>query len=288
MPAGPNGHFDAGFSGAGFRGRQVVCYLSNDNYRASGRICQVNNKPGAAQNAAALNKPGGDRSRTRRAPPAPHAAGRQRLTAEDREQQIVQAATAFFARNGFDGGTRELARELGVTQPLLYRYFPTKEALVDRVYHEVFVRRWNPEWEEWLADRSVPLAERLKRYLKDYARFVLRSEWVRIFIYAGLSRGGINQKYLGRLRDRHFLVIARELRHEYGIPAPADAEAEDEEIELVWAMHSSVFYIGVRKWIYAQATPRDLDRLIDMRVDAFIIGVPAVLKARRGTRRRAA
>lgn len=209
-------------------------------------------------------------------------APRRRLAPEDREHQIVQAAIAFFARHGFEASTRDLAKEMGVTQPLLYRYFPTKEALVDRVYDEVFVRRWNPEWEEWLADRSMPLADRLKRYLTDYARFILRSEWVRIFIYAGLSRAGINQKYLGRLRERHFLVIAREMRHEYGIPEPVDSAAEDEEVELVWAMHSSVFYIGVRKWIYNLPTPKYLERLIDMRVDAFIHGVPVVLKAQRG------
>jgi AcrR family transcriptional regulator len=206
---------------------------------------------------------------------------RRRLAPEDREHQIVQAAIVFFAKHGFEASTRDLARELNVTQPLLYRYFPAKEALVDRVYEEVFVRRWNPEWEEWLADRSASLRERLRRYLKDYARFVLRSEWVRIFIYAGLSRGGINQKYLARLRERHFLVIARELRHEFGIPDPRDAVEEDEEVELVWAMHSSVFYIGVRKWIYEQATPKHLDHLIDQRVDAFFLGVPAVLKAAR-------
>jgi AcrR family transcriptional regulator len=217
----------------------------------------------------------------RGADPKPDAPARRRLAPEDREHQFVQAAIAFFARHGFDASTRDLARELGVTQPLLYRYFPTKEALVDRVYDEVFVRRWNPEWEEWLADRNLPLAERLKRYLKDYGRFVLRSDWIRIFIYAGLSRGGINQKYLARLRERHFLLIAREMRHEYGIPEPRDSVAEDEEVELVWAMHSSVFYIGVRKWIYELPSPKNLDRLIDMRVDAFISGVPGVLKASR-------
>jgi len=220
-----------------------------------------------------------------RKPTSPDAADtpptRRRLAPEDREHQILQAATAFFARKGFDASTRELAGELGITQPLLYRYFPTKEALVDRVYEDVFVRRWNPEWEEWLADRSVPLPDRLKHYLKDYARFVLRGEWVRIFIYAGLSRGGINQKYLARLRERHFLVIARELRHSYGIREPLNAQDEDEEVELVWAMHSSVFYIGVRKWVYELPTPKNLERLIDMRVDAFIAGVPTVLKAQR-------
>jgi AcrR family transcriptional regulator len=206
---------------------------------------------------------------------------RRRLPPEEREHDIVQRAVAVFARHGFEVSTRDLAAELGITQPLLYRYFPNKEALVDRVYEEVFVRRWNPEWEEWLADASAPLRERLCRYLKDYARFVLRSEWVRIFIYAGLSRGGINQKYLARLRDRHFAVIARELRREFAIPEPTTAEEQEEEIELVWAMHSSVFYIGVRKWIYGQGTPRDLERTIEQRVDAFLHGVPWVLKAAR-------
>jgi AcrR family transcriptional regulator len=110
---------------------------------------------------------------------------RKRLAPEDREHQIVQRAIAFFAQKGFDASTRELAKELGVTQPLLYRYFPTKEALADRVFEEVFVRRWNPEWEEMLANRSQPLAERLKLYFRDYARYILRSEWVRIFMFAG-------------------------------------------------------------------------------------------------------
>jgi AcrR family transcriptional regulator len=206
---------------------------------------------------------------------------RRRLAPAEREHDIVQRAVAVFAKHGFEVSTRDLAGELGITQPLLYRYFESKEALVDRVYEEVFVRRWNPEWEEWLADRSVPLRDRLCRYLKDYARFVLRSEWVRIFIHAGLSRGGINQKYLSHLRDRHFAVIARELRHEYEVPEPTSPAQEDEEIELVWAMHSGVFYIGVRKWIYGQATPRNLDRVIDMRVDAFLHGVPCVLKSDR-------
>ncbi|WP_218509261.1 TetR/AcrR family transcriptional regulator [Variovorax sp. dw_308] len=231
----------------------------------------------------ALARIPGSTSKKQRAPNSSDAptAPRRRLAPEDREHQILQAAIAFFSRHGFDASTRDLARELGVTQPLLYRYFPTKEALIDRVYEEVFVRRWNPEWEEWLADRSVPLADRLKRYLEDYARFILRGEWVRIFIYAGLSRGGINQRYMARLRERHFLLIARELRHDYDIPEPGDAEAEDDEVELVWAMHSSVFYIGVRKWVYEMPTPKDLNRVIGLRVDAFLSGVPQVLKSRR-------
>ncbi len=46
-------------------------------------------------------------------------------------------------------------------------------------------------------------------------------------------------------------------------------------------MHSSVFYIGVRKWVYEMPTPKDLNRVIGLRVDTFLSGVPQVLKSRR-------
>lgn len=193
----------------------------------------------------------------------------------------MQGAISFFAHCGLEGTTRELAQELGIAQPLLFRYFSSKEVLLDRVFDEVFVRRWNPEWEEWLADRGTPLYDRLKRYFSDYAHFILRSEWVRIFIHAGLSHSGLNQKYFARMRERHFLLIARELRHAYAIPAPADDAAENDEVELVWALHSSIFYIGVRKWVYDLPTPKDLERLIELRVDTFLEGTPRVLKKQR-------
>ncbi|WP_455722275.1 TetR family transcriptional regulator [Xanthobacter autotrophicus] len=62
---------------------------------------------------------------------------RRRLSPAERERDIVAGAVAFFAEHGFDGATRDLARRLGITQPLLYRYFPGKDALLDRVYQEV-------------------------------------------------------------------------------------------------------------------------------------------------------
>lgn len=213
----------------------------------------------------------------------------QRLSKEAREQQIVQKAIQLFAERGFSVSTHEIARELGITQPLLYNYFPTKEALVDRVYDEVFVRKWDPLWEEWLSDSSKSLGERLKRYLKDYAQYILRSDWIRIFISAGLTRQGINQRYIARLREHHFKVIAREMRKEYGIPEPLDEDELEDEIELIWSMHSGVFYIGMRKWVYALTVPKNLDRVIDLRVDAFLLGAPQVLKqAREASRNRKA
>ena len=56
---------------------------------------------------------------------------RRRMSPEDRKEAIVSAAVELFAENGFDGSTRDLARGAGITQPLLYRYFPSKESLIE-------------------------------------------------------------------------------------------------------------------------------------------------------------
>src|SRR6185312_5782314 len=52
------------------------------------------------------------------------------MTAKDRKLAIVKAALPLFARKGFvETTTRELARAAGVSEPLLYKHFPSKEAL---------------------------------------------------------------------------------------------------------------------------------------------------------------
>jgi AcrR family transcriptional regulator len=203
-----------------------------------------------------------------------------RLSPEEREEQIIHKAIQYFAAHGFSASTRELAREIGITQPLLYRYFPNKEALVERVFHEVYLSRWNPDWEDWLKDRSQPLDERMRRYYKDYARIILKNEWIRIFIFAGLTREGINNRYLTRLREKIFDVVLSEIRHEYDIPAPT-LEQYDDEIELIWSVHASIFYVGMRKWVYGLPTPKNIDRLIEQKVNSFLHGAPEVMREMR-------
>ena len=53
-----------------------------------------------------------------------------RLRAPHRRQAILDSALPLFARVGFHGvTTRQLAAAAGVSEPILYRHFPSKEAL---------------------------------------------------------------------------------------------------------------------------------------------------------------
>jgi AcrR family transcriptional regulator len=52
----------------------------------------------------------------------------------DRKAAIVQSASRLFAKKGFRGATtRELAAELGVTEPVLYQHFRTKRDLYNAI-----------------------------------------------------------------------------------------------------------------------------------------------------------
>jgi AcrR family transcriptional regulator len=197
---------------------------------------------------------------------------RQRLSPQERERQIVDGAIAFFAEVGLSGQTRELAQRLGVTQPLIYRYFPTKQDLIDRVYEEVFVGRWRASWTDLIADRSRPLRERLIEFYGIYARDVLSYEWIRIYMFAGLAGEDINRRYIALLEDRLLRPIVTEVRDAADALGTDAAPITGLEIEAAWHIHAAVFYYFVRKHIDRAQTEPDLDEFIADAVDRTLYG----------------
>jgi AcrR family transcriptional regulator len=214
---------------------------------------------------------------SKRPPASPAPGARKRLPRAEREQLIASGAVQFFCEVGFGGRTRELAKRLGITQPLLYRYFPSKSALIERVYREVYLNRWKPQWETILDDRSRSVRERLLEFYIDYAKAVHTYEWIRIFMFAGLDGMDLNARYLTLVRDRVYTRVIREIRHERGLPPPGEVPISEMEFELVWALHASIFYIGIRKWIYQLPIPADIDTVVAGLTTSFLDGVPAVI-----------
>jgi len=202
---------------------------------------------------------------------------RKKLKGEERERLIAQEAVRFFAEVGFGGDTRQLARRLGITQSLIYRYFPTKAALIDRVYNEVYMGRWNHYWETVLADRSVPLQDRLVRHYTDYAKAALNHDWVRVFMFSGLAGEDINLRYLQFLRNRVLEPICTELRAELKLPSVDDVALTEAEVELVWGINARLFYFGQRRWIFNLPLDEDLDTMIQHTIEHFMAGAKVVV-----------
>ncbi len=98
------------------------------------------------------------RARTSRkaALPAPRRAAK--LPADARRQQVLDAAIRAFAQRGYAGAsTQAIAASIGVGEPTLYRYFPSKRQLFlaayDRCSTDVLAR-----WRRLAEESESPLA----------------------------------------------------------------------------------------------------------------------------------
>lgn len=201
-----------------------------------------------------------------------------RLPRAEREQFILREAVKFFAEFGFGGDTRELARRAHITHALLFRYFASKEALIERVYQEVYVGRWNPQWEVLIKDRTIPLRERITQFYRLYAQTILTYEWVRLILFAGLKGSDLNRDFFARVTDRIIRPICEEIRRHYRLPDVTRVPVTRAEIELVWGVNARIFYFGVRKYIYGMEVPRDIDAHIEAEVGTFFSGIGHTLK----------
>jgi AcrR family transcriptional regulator len=208
---------------------------------------------------------------------------RRRLTPADRERQIVAGAVSFFSEHGLDGQLRDLAKQLGITHTLLYHYFPTKQALIERVYTEMFEGRWKPEWEVLLDDKKLDVQTKLTQFYSDYSKVVLQSEWVRIFVFSGLSDRYITDRYFALLREKLFPRLVRETRKYRGVVSRSKPTGR--ELELLLGLHGNIFYMGIRRWIYGQAVHDvqsvvmvdDVENYIHDKVLAYLLSVSPVL-----------
>ena len=207
------------------------------------------------------------------------ASGRVRMTRDERIRHIVTGATEFFAEYGMNGQTRDLAAQLGITHALLYRYFPSKQALIERVYQDVFLERWNRGWEPLLSDQSKSMSERLVEFYLSYAQMILTKQAVRIFVYSGLNQSTIPKRFLKRIEQRVFQPLIEALRSEQGQLDIASRPITEAEREMFWHLHGSIFYLGIRRWIYGLPVPDDLDAAVRQRCTSFLISAPELLRA---------
>ena len=193
---------------------------------------------------------------------------RTRMSPQMRREMILEAAVAHFADHGFEVQIRQLAREIGISPALVFKYFDGKDALIDAVYDTVFEARWDEAWDRAIKDRSRPLPERLSEFYLSYLAVVDDRNWIRIAMRASLDGNDMTRRYIDYHVSTILGLIADEIDHSRGPDAePAD---QDRRIERVWHLHSTVIYYLIRKHIHQTPVMPDREAFVDEVIGQFL------------------
>jgi len=83
--------------------------------------------------------------------------------AEQRRNEILDAADELFGQKGFDGtSTNDILEKVGIARGTLYHHFKSKEDLMDALIERYSARLLGAA-EEVAADKSIPVVERIIR-----------------------------------------------------------------------------------------------------------------------------
>lgn len=214
---------------------------------------------------------------TKKTTPSSAKPRRRNMPAAEREQVILDEAIKFFAEQGFGGQTRELAKRMGVTHSVIYRHFRNKEALIERVYEEIYLSRWSPDWGPLIKDRSLSYDTRLTRFYLEYVERVFDYHWVRIFVFSGMKSFNITGRYLEIVRSQIIEPACEELRHDLGLPSRETVPLLEREIEMFWGLHGRIFYMAIRRDVYGVPIPEYLDDIVHDAIEAFLLGARGVI-----------
>ena len=111
---------------------------------------------------------------------------RQRQAAERREQ-ILKTALKLFAERGFDAtSTRQIAKEAGIAEGLIFHYFPTKASLLTAILEDRLESRraFRHELRALLGDASgKPAAEVLRSVASGWLATLRRDQEIVVVLF---------------------------------------------------------------------------------------------------------
>lgn len=114
-----------------------------------------------------------------------------RLPASDRRRQLLDTALDLFSRKGFEGATtKEIAASAGVTEAIIFRHFPTKQALYTAVLDDYHARggfaECMAEWQAFMDrnDDEGLVRSMVERMIESYRKDERKH---RILMFAALE-----------------------------------------------------------------------------------------------------
>src|SRR5262245_57719729 len=122
-----------------------------------------------------------------------------RLKAPERREQLIDVATKLFAKSGYEATTTAaIAEAAGVTEPILYRHFNSKQELFVAIVRDVSAHTLR-QWQAITANITDP-AEKLRAVAA-----AIPDHMKRLADYYHVLHGA-----LGTSRDKKVLAVMRE------------------------------------------------------------------------------
>jgi len=116
------------------------------------------------------------------------------MSAGGRREQILKGAMRIFAQKGFRGTTtREIARRLGISEALMFKYFPSKEAL----YRAIIQKRTDGS-EEMFFPKEAIQAKDDRQVFRSIASYLIQKNtedptFMRLVLYSALERHDLSK-----------------------------------------------------------------------------------------------
>ena len=157
-------------------------------------------------------------------------------------------------------------------QALLYKYYDSKEALLDAIFEKFRIDHWSLEWAGALSDRSTPLLDRLIAF---YLRFIDDKDGIslRLFLRAALDGWPLAANLAELLVEKLVLPLIAELRCDGDLPTLDQLPLLVGEHELVMALHAAILFYCMRDCILGVAMPGDRANVMRLYVSNFLDGV---------------
>jgi AcrR family transcriptional regulator len=129
-----------------------------------------------------------------------------RLKAPQRREQLMEVATKLFARNGYEATTTAaIALAAGVTEPILYRHFKSKQELFVAIVKAVSDRTMR-HWEELIRGVDDP-TEQFRRIAADLPQHMEKLADAYHVLHGALATSR-DKKVLAVMKE-HYLQIER-------------------------------------------------------------------------------
>jgi AcrR family transcriptional regulator len=135
------------------------------------------------------------------------------MSAEGRREQILKGAMQLFAKNGFRGTTtREIAQCLGISEALMFKYFPSKEAL----YRAIIQKRTDGS-EEMLFPKEAIQAKDDRQVFQAIASYLIRKNredptFMRLVLYSALERHDLSNIFFENHAAERTRLLSRYIR----------------------------------------------------------------------------